>query len=120
MFKSVSAFAPICNPMSCPWGVKMFTGYLGDDKSKWAEYDATELAKKYVGPELSIMCDQGNADEFYTQNQLLPFNFIKVCKNNELLKKLEFRFQHNFDHSYYFIATFIETHIHFHARHLNA
>lgn len=58
LYKSVSAFAPICNPVACPWGVKGFTGYLGDDKSKWNEWDATELVKKYNGPPLTLFIDQ--------------------------------------------------------------
>lgn len=57
-YKSVSAFAPICNPSACPWGVKAFSGYLGEDKSKWAEWDATELVKKYNGPPLTLLLDQ--------------------------------------------------------------
>ena len=57
-YKSVSAFAPICNPMKCPWGVKAFTGYLGDDKTTWGEWDSCELAKKYNGPPLDILIDQ--------------------------------------------------------------
>lgn len=58
LYKSVSAFAPICNPMECPWGVKAFKGYLGEDKSKWAEWDASELVKKYDGPPLTLLLDQ--------------------------------------------------------------
>ena len=117
MYKSVSAFAPICNPINCPWGVKAFTGYLGDDKSKWTKYDATELAKTYTGPQLAIMCDQGDADDFYIQKQLLPESFLETGRGNAALD-IEFRFQPEYDHSYYFIASFIEEHIHFHAKHL--
>lgn len=58
LYVSVSAFAPICNPTACPWGVKAFTGYLGDDKSKWVEWDASELVKKYNGPPLALLIDQ--------------------------------------------------------------
>lgn len=59
-YKSVSAFAPICNPTQCPWGEKAFTGYLGDNKSQWVEWDATELVKKYDGPPLTLLIDQVN------------------------------------------------------------
>lgn len=62
LYKSVSAFAPICNPINCPWGVKGFTGYLGEDKSKWADWDATELVKKYDGPLLTLLIDQVTKD----------------------------------------------------------
>lgn len=58
LYKSVSAFAPICNPSQCPWGEKAFTGYLGEDKSQWVEWDATELVKKYDGPPLTFLIDQ--------------------------------------------------------------
>lgn len=68
LYKSASAFAPICNPIQCPWGQKAFTGYLGAaDKAQWAEHDATELIKQYDGPDLHLLIDQGDADNFYTQ-----------------------------------------------------
>lgn len=118
VYTSVSAFAPICNPTKCPWGEKAFTGYLGEDKSAWAAYDATELAKSYSGPSIPILCDQGEADDFYPKKQLLPENFIEACGSNSALN-LEFRFQPGYDHSYYFIATFAEDHIRFHARALS-
>jgi S-formylglutathione hydrolase len=66
-YKSASAFSPICNPMKCPWGEKAFTGYLGPDQATWAAHDATELVKQYEGPDLHLLVDQGDSDNFYTQ-----------------------------------------------------
>lgn len=70
LYKSVSAFAPISNPMACPWGQKAFTGYLGDEKAKWAQWDATELVKKYNGPPLTLFIDQVSCSfEFLSQSK---------------------------------------------------
>ena len=72
-FKSVSAFAPICHPSECPWGVKALTGYLGSDKSSWKNYDATELMKSIGKPLFrDILIDVGTSDTFLTAGQLLP------------------------------------------------
>ena len=118
MYKSVSAFAPICNPMNCPWGQKAFTGYLGRDREKWNEWDATELVKKYKGPPFSyIMIDQGKDDNFYGQGQLLPENFVDACRDHKMPVVL--RLQEGYDHSYFFIASFIEDHFRHHAEALN-
>lgn len=116
-YKSVSAFAPICHPTKCPWGEKAFTGYLGSvDAGK--EYDATELMlAKGPFPELGeILIDTGAADNFLTGdvNQLRPKDFEEACK--EKGQKLTSRFQAGADHSYYFIASYIEDHINYHAR----
>ncbi|KAF3825825.1 hypothetical protein GH733_006652 [Mirounga leonina] len=78
-YKSVSAFAPICNPVLCPWGKKAFSGYLGTDQSKWKAYDATHLVKSYPGSQLDILIDQGKDDQFLSDGQLLPDNFIAAC-----------------------------------------
>src|ERR1700712_5145065 len=80
MFKSVSAFAPISNPVNCPWGEKAFTGYLGDDKAAWKKHDATELVKAWKGDRLDILIDVGTGDNFYKQKQLLPENFAEAAK----------------------------------------
>merc|ERR1719378_882495 len=117
MFKSVSAFAPICNPMNCPWGEKAFNGYLGNDKEQWKDYDATELVKNYSGPLCDILIDQGKSDNFYTAGQLLPDNFVNACKDNKSCNAT-LRVQEGYDHSYYFIATFVEDHIKHHAKYL--
>jgi len=118
-YKSVSAFAPICNPTKCPWGEKAFTGYLGIDKEAWKQYDACELAAKYTGPKLELLSDQGTEDGFLKQNQLLPGNLTEACAGNDNLV-LTYREQPGYDHSYYFITTFIDDHLRHHAKYLNA
>ncbi|GFR74784.1 S-formylglutathione hydrolase [Elysia marginata] len=84
LFRSVSAFAPISNPTECAWGHKCFGGYLGDDKDAWKAYDATVLVKSYDGPPLDILIDQGAADNFLTQKQLLPEKLLEACKENNI------------------------------------
>ena len=116
MFRSVSAFSPITNPINCPWGQKAFAGYLGEDQTAWHAYDATELIKKYDGPALNILIDQGDADDFYIKHQLLPENFAAACKGRDY--PLALRFQAGYDHSYYFIATFVEDHLAHHSKYL--
>ncbi len=117
-FKSVSAFAPICNPMNCPWGEKAFSGYLGSDRVTWKNWDACELVKQYSGPPLPhILIDQGKDDSFFTQKQLLPENFVEACR--EVGMQVILRLQEGYDHSYYFISSFIGDHIKHHANILN-
>mmetsp|Transcript_45324 Transcript_45324/g.73822 ORF Transcript_45324/g.73822 Transcript_45324/m.73822 type:complete len:144 (-) Transcript_45324:824-1255(-) len=111
-YKSVSAFAPICNPMKCNWGTKAFRGYLGPDTKPWEAYDATELIKLYSGPRVNILIDQGTEDKFLKE-QLLPDAFETACRN--VGQPLTLRYQSGYDHSYNFIATFIEDHINHHA-----
>ncbi|GAA6619985.1 S-formylglutathione hydrolase [Scytonema sp. NUACC26] len=110
-YKSVSAFAPIAAPMRCPWGQKVFGGYLGSDRETWREYDASELVKQY-GYHSPILIDQGTSDK-YLEEQLLPGVFEHACA--EVNQPLILRYQEGYDHSYYFIATFIEDHIRHHA-----
>lgn len=117
LYKSVSAFSPICNPVQCPWGQKALAGYLGSDKETWKEYDATELVKNYDGPIPDILIDQGTADQFYP-SQLLPENFVEACRSKNVPVTL--RMQEGYDHSYYFISSFVEDHVKHHARHLKA
>lgn len=117
MYKSVSAFAPICNPTKCPWGEKAFTGYLGDNKESWKKYDATELAKTYDGVKLEVMVDQGAEDGFLKQNQLLPQNLAEACAGNSNLI-WKYRESPGYDHSYYFVTTFVEDHLRHHAKYL--
>ncbi|ELK08871.1 S-formylglutathione hydrolase [Pteropus alecto] len=83
-YKSVSAFAPICNPVLCPWGKKAFSGYLGTDLNKWKAYDATHLVKSYPGSQLDILIDQGKDDQFLSDGQLLPDNFIAACTEKKI------------------------------------
>jgi len=116
-YRSVSAFAPICNPVNCGWGKGCFTAYLGEDQSSWAAYDATELVKGGARvPHLLI--DSGLADEFYDEGQLLPENLKAAC--DAAGQPLELRLQEGYDHSYHFIATFIGEHIAYHAERLKA
>ena len=114
---SVSAFAPITAPTKCPWGQKAFQTYLGDDLSLYADYDASELVKQNLLP-YPILIDQGTADQFYQQQQLLPEVFQRACE--ERGQELILRFQEEYDHSYFTIATFMKDHIEFHAKFLNS
>eukprot|EP00850_Spirogloea_muscicola_P002205 SM000008S22294 [mRNA] locus=s8:887428:889666:+ [translate_table: standard] len=113
-YKAVSALAPIANPCQCPWGEKAFTGYLGDDKSNWKQYDATELVKDYSGPSCEILIDQGTEDKFFKEKQLLPETFSATAAKGGRVK-VNLRLQEGYDHSYYFISTFIADHINLHA-----
>ncbi len=110
-YKSVSAFAPICSPLRCPWGEKALTGYLGENRAAWAEYDAAELAKttKWRSP---ILVDQGTGDDFLDE-QLKPELLSEACSAAAL--PLTLRMQEGYDHSYYFMASFIGDHIAHHA-----
>ena len=114
-FRSVSAFAPITNPVNCGWGKGCFGAYLGDDRSAWEAYDATCLveAGARVG---GILIDQGDADEFLHEGQLLPDNFQAAC--DAAGQAVTIRLQPGYDHSYHFIASFIEDHFEYHASHL--
>ncbi|MEM6449776.1 MAG: S-formylglutathione hydrolase [Cyanobacteria bacterium P01_D01_bin.105] len=117
-YVSISAFAPIAAPSQCPWGQKAFTGYLGADSAKWATYDATELIKSGASSATPILIDQGEADSFLAQRQLLPDVFSTACE--EKGQSLTLRRQAGYDHSYYFIASFMGDHIRHHAAALYA
>jgi S-formylglutathione hydrolase len=118
-YKSVSAFAPIANPINCPWGQKAFAGYFGEDqKAKWAEHDATELVKKWKG-RLDVLIDVGTGDNFYKQGQLLPENFEKAAKEAGV-EGVNIRYQPDYDHSYYTMATFSDDHVEHAAKYLFA
>lgn len=110
-FKTISAFAPIVNPSNCPWGVKAFEGYLGSDKANWQQYDATCLVEQGAKSRHKILIDQGSADNFL-EEQLKPEVFQLACQKAG--QDLELRMQSGFDHSYYFIGSFIGEHIRFH------
>ena len=113
-FRSVSAFSPICSPINCPWGQKALGNYLGDDVTNWSDYDACELLKK-AEIRLPVLVDQGGAD-----------NFLKEQLKTELLLQatidcdypMDIRIHAGYDHSYFFIASFIEDHIRFHSQNL--
>ena len=115
-FKSVSAFSPIVNPTAVPWGDKALTGYLGADRAAWKNYDATELVKSGKSHPRPILIDQGTADDFLV-NQLKPQNLSDACQASGK-QKVTVRMQEGYDHSYYFISTFIRDHVEFHAGHL--
>jgi S-formylglutathione hydrolase len=117
-FQSVSAFAPIANPMNCPWGEKAFTGYLGADRTAWGEHDATVLMQNqpiapYPG---GILVDRGLADKFLIEKQLLPEAFEAACA--AIGQPLALRRHAGYDHGYYFIQSFIGDHLRHHAQQL--
>lgn len=114
-YYSVSAFSPISNPMNCPWGQKAFTTYLGKNKDDWRDYDASELMRQ-ARQFIPIKVDQGKSDDFMTE-QLKPEALEAAAKASSY--PLELVIHEGYDHSYYFIANFIEEHLCFHARHLN-
>ena len=113
-YRSVSAFSPICQPSQCEWGRKAFSNYLGDNVADWLEYDASALLSKatMVPP---MLVDQGDQDQFYPA-QLRTEALIDAAASSGA--KVDIRFQRGYDHSYYFISSFIEEHLRFHARYL--
>ena len=115
-FKSVSAFAPIVSPLHCPWGEKALTGYVGADRANWRTYDACALiADGFRMPE--ILVDQGDADSFLAE-QLKPELLRDACAEAGI--ELTLRIQPGYDHSYYFISTFMADHVAWHAARLKA
>ena len=114
IYKSISAFSPIVAPSQVPWGKKAFTVYLGEDRALWSDYDAVELIKS-SSIKIPILIDQGNEDSFLKE-QLKPELLVGVCRDKEYPITLNMR--EGYDHSYYFIASFIEQHIDFHSNHL--
>ena len=115
-YRSVSAFSPIVAPTQVPWGQKAFAAYLGEDRAAWKAYDATELVKTSA-PRLPLRIDQGDADEFL-EGQLKPQLFAQAAA--EVGYPITLRMQPGYDHSYYFMASFIGEHIAFHAAALRA
>lgn len=114
LYASISAFSPICNPINAPWGQKAFNAYLGSDIENWKAYDSVELLKQQID-HLPILIDQGDADSFLSE-QLKPESLLQtkqLTPNNLTLNMRE-----GYDHSYYFISSFIEDHLRFHDRHL--
>ncbi|MEZ8129742.1 S-formylglutathione hydrolase [Enterovibrio norvegicus] len=114
LYRSVSAFSPIVNPVNVPWGQKALSNYLGEDKNAWREYDSCALIKKATS-HLPMLIDQGDADQFLHE-QLKPENLLQAAE--EVGYPIELRMQEGYDHSYYFISSFIEDHVRFHAKHL--
>jgi S-formylglutathione hydrolase len=111
-YKSVSAFAPIGAPMQCPWGQKAFSNYLGSDQATWREHDASELVARKAFP-TPMLIDQGTADQFFKDQQLLPEKFSAAAAKSG--QKLNLRMQEGYDHGYYFIQTFMADHLRHHA-----
>jgi S-formylglutathione hydrolase len=113
-YRSISAFAPIVNPVKCPWGEKALNAYLGDDQKSWQDYDATLLMEsagdRSAFPD--ILLDQGSDDDFLVE-QLMPERFADACRKAN--QSLTLRMQPGYDHSYFFIASFISDHLKHHA-----
>ena len=116
VYQSISAFSPIVSPSNCPWGVKAFTNYLGQDQSTWGQYDPVVLINNGA-QQMPILVEQGLADDFY-ENQLKTPLLIEACQKQDY--DIRINLQEGYDHSYYFIASFIEQHIVFHKQHLNS
>lgn len=113
-FRSVSAFAPICSPLNCPWGEKALGNYIGEDHQAWRQYDSTELVRE-AQQRLPILVDQGTADNFL-ESQLKTELLEQACAESAYPATI--RMQAGYDHSYFFIASFMGEHIAFHAQHL--
>ncbi|MCZ6809570.1 MAG: S-formylglutathione hydrolase [Proteobacteria bacterium] len=113
-FRSISAFAPICSPINCPWGQKAFLNYLGADQSSWTEYDATELVKGLGDsrPQNKILIDQG-LDDQYLEQELHPHLFEAACTERSV--DLELRRHEGYDHGYYFISTHMKDQLEHHS-----
>ena len=121
IYKSVSAFAPICHPMACSWGQNIFKAYLGENKETWEAYDASKLMELIESTDqennrLPMLIDQGTDDEFFAEQLHTP-HFKKVCDSKNF--PAEIRMQPGYDHSYHFISTFIGEHLEFHKLHLS-
>ncbi|WP_298627041.1 S-formylglutathione hydrolase [uncultured Legionella sp.] len=116
LFRSLSAFAPICSPTQSPWGINALQGYLGDNKKAWQQYDACELLKTHAWPHGELLIDQGAADPFLKE-ELKPELLVAACRKANI--PLNLRTHAHYGHNYYFIATFIEDHLQFHAKQLH-
>ena len=112
VYKPVSAFAPIVSPLQCPWGEKALTGYIGADKAKWREYDAVALIEDGARVETGLLVDQGTGDNFL-ESQLKTHLLAEAC--SAAGQAAEIRMQDGYDHSYYFISTFMAEHLKWHA-----
>ncbi|MCO6518997.1 S-formylglutathione hydrolase [Snodgrassella sp.] len=110
-YLAVSAFAPIAHPIAGTWGQEAFTAYLGKNQADWAIYDSTELISQNPPP-FPILIDQGSVDEYYPA-QLHPQDFVQAARFKGV--NIRYHLRKNYDHSYYFVSTFIESHISFHA-----
>lgn len=107
IYKAATAFAPITHPMKAAWGQKCMTAYLGSNESSWVNYDATELVKKHPRKNVEIIVEQGTLDKYY--ENLMPTNFKKACE--EAGQPIKLNMHEGYDHGYYFVSTFIESHL---------
>jgi S-formylglutathione hydrolase len=114
VYNAASAFSPICAPMECPWGVKAFSRYLGEDKTNWRQYDTCALIAERKNT-IPLLVEQGSADSFLVE-QLQPEKLQQACAQNQ--HPLDLRIRDGYDHSYFFIATFIGEHVAYHAERL--
>lgn len=117
-YLSVSAFAPISNPLNCAWGEKNFGNYLGSDKAAWYEYDPTHLIKSYTDAnQPDILIHQGAADGFYAKDKYLqPENLVEAAKEAGYKGKIDLNIVDGYDHLYFFISSFVEDHAKHHAK----
>ena len=113
-YRSISAFSPICAPGTCPWGKKAFSAYLGTDETLWKQHDSCELILGGA-PQIPLLVDQGAADPFL-EEQLRPELLLSACEEVDF--PVTYREHIGYDHSYFFIASFIEDHLRFHAKYL--
>jgi S-formylglutathione hydrolase len=113
-YRSVSAFAPICAPGRCPWGVKAFSNYLGEDRRSWEQYDAALLIAR-ADRQIPMLIDQGDADQFLAE-QLHPHLLLEAAQSVDY--PVAYHSRAGYNHSYFYIASFIEEHLRFHHRHL--
>ena len=116
-YQSISAFSPIVNPMDSPWGQKAFTHYLGSDKDTWKQYDACELLTNLGPIKQTLFVDQGTADDFLSE-QLKTQTLVNICE--DIKQPCKVRMQEDYDHSYYFVSSFIADHLNFHSQALAA
>ncbi len=111
-YRSVSAFSPICSPLNCPWGEKALSNYIGEDRATWGQYDTVELVRQSTR-RLPVLVDQGDADNFLAE-QLNTQMLIDASREADF--PMQVRLQPGYDHSYFFIASFIGEHMNFHAQ----
>ncbi|PSU66345.1 S-formylglutathione hydrolase [Photobacterium phosphoreum] len=115
-YSSASAFSPIANPINSAWGQKALTGYLGSNTKNWKQYDSSELMR-IADVKLPMLVDQGTHDNFYNDGQLRTETLVAAAETNSY--PLEVRMQDGYDHSYYFMASFIDDHLRFHVENFN-
>lgn len=114
LYRSMSAFSPICSPLNCPWGIKALSNYIGDDQQAWQQYDTTALVRQ-AQHQLPALVDQGEADGFLLEQLKTPL-LEEACREADY--SMTIRMHAGYDHSYFFIASFIGEHIEFHASHM--